>query len=417
MAVFKTSIVGVIIVILIWRILTLGFAEHYSRYDDNDDIAKALSWDSAFPPALFKQSRWVEKQDPAKAEALLIKSIEGDPTNALAYAKLAEWVEARKRGGEAETLMNRASDLAPLQIPVQLAAGAFWMRQGRLDAALAHWDVVLARRSSLRSQLYPVLLALVSTPQAAAPFAHLLQDNIPSWWTSFFVYAVRSAPSLDEVRLLYRWRRVNQQPISREERRTVIERLEKEGQWLEAYFVWLNNLDKQQSGALGNLYNGSFELPLSNEDFDWRTPGVRGVQVGTAVTAGAEGEKAVRLEFQDTPVRFQHLYQHLALSSGHYQLQGFLKLDSLQAKQGLQWQLKCLQAKSGILLGNSERFMGSTSWQPFSFDFEVPATECPAQELKLVLVGRFPDDFKVKGTAWFDAMSIRRVKLKSPRYP
>ncbi|MEZ5582113.1 MAG: hypothetical protein R3F37_04400 [Candidatus Competibacteraceae bacterium] len=134
------------------------------------------------------------------------------------------------------------------------------------------------------------------------------------------------------------------------------------------------------------MYNGGFELPLSDEDFGWRTPRVRGVLVGTATTAGTQGEKALRIVFQDKPVRFQHLYQRLALSSGRYRLQGLLKLDSLRATHGIQWQLQC-QPKPKVL-GTSERFLGTTQWHPFSFEFDVPKTNCPGQELRLVLIGR-----------------------------
>lgn len=407
MQLIKGFSLTIVACVLIWRMMTLGLAEHYSRRGGDQDIAKALSWAPDHAPALFQQARRLTKEKPTAAETLLIRSIAGDPTHAPAYAELAVLRAARHATREAAVLMNTASHLAPRRVPVQLTAGTFWLRQGHLDLALGHWDVALTLRPSLGNQLYPVLLTLLTDPRAASAFPGLLKEP-PPWWPSFFAYAARQGENLDVLRWLYRWSRTNDRPLSSEERRAYIARLQKEGQWLEAYFVWLNSLDKPQSAVLGNLYNGGFELPLGDEDFNWRNPGVSGVMVGTAVTAGAQDSKALRIVFQDKDVAFQHLYQRLVLPPGRYQLRGLLKLDSLQATQGLQWQLKCQAMQGTALLGGSERFLGSAPWQAFAFDFAVPAGDCPAQELKLVLAGRLAQDFKAKGTAWFDAMSIRR---------
>jgi tetratricopeptide (TPR) repeat protein len=401
----KLGLLVIVAGLLTWRIMALGLAEHYIRQGGPPAITQALSWDPDDPAALLEQGRLLAEQESPTAETLLINSVQEDPTNAQAYIALADWWEKQGMTRQASDLITVAANLAPQRVPIQLAAAAFRLRQGQLEQALSHWNVALALRPSVRQTLYPVLLQLLTEPQAR-PALFTVFNEIPSWWGSFFIYAANKAEALDTVRLLYRLMRTHDQPLDSEQRRHYIARLQREQHWLEAYFVWLNHLDTQQRKVLGNVFNGGFELPLSDEDFAWRTPSVQGVGVDTATTAGSQGDKALRIVFQGKPVRFRHLYQRLALSAGRYRLQGLLKLDSLRATHGIQWQLQC--QPNPIVLGTSERFLGTAPWQPFFFDFDVPVEDCPSQELRLVLMGRSSQDFTAQGTAWFDAISIIR---------
>jgi len=390
--------------LLSWRITTLGFADHYALQDGPDDIDRALSWFPDNPTALFEKGLRLSEQGEPSAKTLLVDSIQVNPTNARAYISLAEIWERQGLLQQSSDLFSLADQLAPRRVPVQLAVASYQLRQGQLEQTLRHLNVVLTLRRRLRQSLYPFLLHLLEDPQARSALSTLLGEA-PNWWGNFFIHTVNKAEKLDTVRTLYRLMRTHDQPLDISQRRRYVARLQREQQWLEAYFVWLNHLDTKQRKALGNVYNGNFELPLSDEDFGWRTPSVRGTQVDTAVTDGAQG-KSLRIIFRDEPVRFRHLYQKLALSPGRYRLQGLLKLDSLQTKQGIQWQLKCHPKR--LVLGTSEQFLGLVPWQPFFFDFEVPATGCLGQELRLESTGHFTEEFRVRGKAWFDAMSIIR---------
>jgi tetratricopeptide (TPR) repeat protein len=403
-SIFKPAFFLLIAGFLSWRIITLGFADHYALQDGSDDIDRALSWYPDKPAALFEKGLRLSEQGDPNAETLLINSIRMNPTNARTYIGLAEIWEKQGLLQQASDLFSLADQLAPRRVPVQLAVASYKLRQGQLDQTLHHLNIVLTLRRRLRQSVYPFLLHLLEDPQARSALSSLLEEA-PNWWGDFFIHTVNKAEKLDTVRTLYRLIRAHNQSIDISQRRRYVTRLQREQQWLEAYFVWLNHLDTKQREALGNVYNGNFELPLSDEDFGWRTPSVKGAWVDTSTTDGAQG-RSLRIMFRDEPERFRHLYQRLALSPGRYRLQGLLKLDSLQTKQGIQWQLKCHPKR--LVLGSSERFLGLVPWQPFFFDFEVPATGCLGQELRLESTGHFTEEFRVRGTAWFDAMSIIR---------
>jgi hypothetical protein len=49
------------------------------------------------------------------------------------------------------------------------------------------------------------------------------------------------------------------------------------------------------------------------------------------------------------------------------------------------------------------------SWTPFSFEVTVPAADCAAQSLRLVLDARTPSERLVAGSMSFDNLSVDRA--------
>jgi hypothetical protein len=268
---------------------------------------------------------------------------------------LARHWEAKGEKRQAADLVSIASKLAPMRTRVQLQAADFWLRQAQIDRALVHWSVALRSEPAIHDRLYPVMLHLLENSATRPAFVTLLQDP-PEWWDDFFDYVADQAITLDTLRGVYRMRSGDSHPPSLAERSSFMRRLEREKQWLELYFVWLGSLDSQQLQVLGNVYNGSFELPLADKDvenehaapigFDWRAPKIRGVTVETAHTYGIRGNKALHVVFQGLRVHFQHLYQYLLLDPGKYQLRGWVRPEALQTERGVQWTVSCVDYES-----------------------------------------------------------------------
>jgi tetratricopeptide (TPR) repeat protein len=394
--------------------MVVGLAEHYARQQDPQAVASALAWLPKHPEALFEQARLTAETDPATAAQWLRQSAQANPTDGRVYMALAALQEQQGNVHEAKGLVTSASQLAPMRSVVQLEAGAFWLRQGNLFQALQHWNTVLNLGSSRYQQtLYPILLNLAENPKNRSAFQQLANES-PRWWTGFFKYTAKHSNHLAAVASLYRLGQPMQsndpdvEEQHNQEQQAYLNRLQQEGRWLAAYLAWIDGLDAQQLDALGNIYNGDFELPLADADFGWRVPRLHGVEVATASTPEAKGNYALRIVFQGRRARFRHVYQHLLLDPGHYQLQGLLRLDNFRTERGVQWTLTC-KTGTRITLGASERFLGRAAWQPFSADFQVPATDCGVQELRLALAGRFGQEFEAEGMVWFDNLRIKRL--------
>ena len=398
---------GLLVVIgfLTWRIFVTGLSNDYAAQGTPVGDARALHWQSDQPFALARQSQAFNKQTLPEAEITLQYAIRANPTDALPYLALAEQWQHLGHQHSAETLANIADTLGPLRIPVLARSAAFWLRQNRPDLVLARWGILLTIRPENKDLIYPVLLQLAEDPNTRDALLSLLQ-NPPEWWDQFFSYAAHSAMRLETVTFLYKRRNRNHVLPQVEEQKAYLERLWKEKEWLAAYLTWLSGLDATQRQRIGNLYNGGFDLPMTNFGFDWQISTPISVIIETLNVYTNEG-KAVHLHFKGERVHFKDLYQYLYLEPGHYRFQGQSRLDSLQTEHGLRWRVHCVSDEK--MLTQSELFVGSNDWQDIKFEFQVPKQNCPLQRLRLELEDRSAVEFEVRGDVWFDNLAINRL--------
>ncbi|TVR61246.1 MAG: hypothetical protein EA420_12435 [Candidatus Competibacteraceae bacterium] len=401
---------GIVLIagLLGWRIAVTGLAEHAVREDGPEATAEALHWRADHPLALYRQARDRAEREPDAAEQQLQAATWANPTDALIYLTLAEVWERGERQREASALVEIADALGPLRSPALARSAEFWLRQEQLDRALARWSQLLRTRPGTANQIFPVLLNLAEQPAGQPLLAPFLAEP-PEWWERFFIYAARNAPRAETVTFLYQNRQRQGALPTEAERRAYLDRLWRDERWLEAYLAWLGGLDEARIRALGNVYNGGFELPSSGVGFDWRMSSVRGAWVETARTYGMSGDRALRVRFDGQRVRFRHVFQYLYLEPGRYRLQGKVRLDNVRTERGLLWVVRC--APGGPPLVESERFLGWDQWRTFAAEFAVPETDCPAQILRLELDGRAALDFTVEGEIWFDDLAIVRLGM------
>jgi tetratricopeptide (TPR) repeat protein len=389
---------------LAWRIVILGMAEQHAT--ELDDPATALGWFAGHADARL-QSGLREQKDADAALAHLQAAIAANPTEGRSYAALGRLLENRGDDERARLAMETASRLSPQRSDVQMAVATYWMRQGDLERALVHWNTVLRHRPGLRAQVFPELLQLAGDPANHAAFLPLLGQPVP-WWPAFFIHAASKAPDVNTARVLFNLQQGGPNAPTPDMLRAWLARLQKEGEWLEAWFVWLNSLTKDQIGKMGYLYNGSFEAPISNLGFDWIHHKHPAVSLDTAATYDTSGERALRVSFRGLRAQFQNLHQYLMLPPGKYHLQGRVRPDNLQAEQGMQWALYCLGSREPIAV--SERFRGSQQWTRFRTEIIIPPEGCPVQTLRLELAGTIRLDFDASGTIWFDNLTIEQVR-------
>lgn len=393
-------------VLLAWRVLVDGMADHYAGMETPEGASAALRWRGDQPAALHQQALAASERDPAAAGRGFQAAVWADPTDALAFLGLAELWAGSGRQEAARKLAEIADVLAPMRSPALARSAAFWLNQNRPDRALERWSMLLRTRPQAAGQLYPVLLRLADDP-AARSWLQPLLDKPPEWWDGFFAYAAANAERPETVVFLYQQRSRAGGPLDGAEQRVYLDRLWKEGRWLETYLAWLGGLDERRQQGLGHLYNGGFELPVTGMGFDWRLSSPRGVAVETVETYGTRGGRALHVTFDGQRVHFQHVYQPLYLEPGRYQLQGRVRPDRLQAERGLRWRVRCGGPSARVLV-ESEPFVGSDDWRMFAADFTVPETDCAVQLLRLELDGRAELDFEAQGGIWFDDLAINR---------
>lgn len=401
----KWALVAVTGAWLAWRIVTLGMADHHAQ--ELKAPVAALEWDAHHPDALLKLGLRDTVENPEAALARLRAAVAANPAEGRAYAALGRLLEGRGEAELARQAMETASRLAPQRSDVQMEVAAYWMRQGDFARSLKHWDSVLRHRGGMRPRAFPELLQLAADPGHHGAFLSLLKQPV-SWWPAFFMHAARHAPDANTVRVLFNLQQEGPNAATPDMLRAYLARLQKDGAWLEAWFVWLNSLSKEQIRDMAYLYNGSFEAPFSNLGFDWiqqKHPAVSLDRVGTYETSG---ERALRVRFRGLRLKFAHLQQYLMLPPGEFYLQGRARPDNLQAEQGMQWALYCLGETTPVAV--TDRYRGSTPWTRFRTRFSIPPDGCSVQMLRLELAGTVGLDFDAAGTIWFDDLRIEQVR-------
>jgi hypothetical protein len=402
-------LLGLAAAFLAWGIVVTNMAELHVQSEVNGAAALALSWDQTNARALFSEGLRIANANPAQAITYLSSAVRNNPTDGPTYAAIARIKEDSGDLAAAESAMQAAAQMAPRRVDVQLEAAGYWFRRGDIARAMKHMDVALTFGGSLRADLFPDLLKLAEDPATReTAYARLLKQPV-AWWPQFFNHAAAKATHVETLRALFQMQAGGPNLATTDGLRAYLHRLQRENLWIESYLVWLNHLRKDQINAVGNLFNGGFEEPISNLGFDWIITPASQVVVDTATTYGATGHKALRVVFRGPRIQFQHLHQYVMLDPGTYTLHGRARPENFEAAEGLQWSLYC--AGEPQPLAHTERFSGTDHWQHFTVQFKIPAQNCAVQMLRLELAGRSALDYEAKGAIWFDEMSIARQTI------
>lgn len=386
------AVVIVLALVLGWRALVAGKAVLA------DVDAPAVRADPAFPRDA--------------SEAAWRARIAQDPSDHVALVLLARVLEQQGKVSDARAAMSEALQLAPADRQTLVEAGAFHLRMGNAAQAMPYLQQAADLYPEARAGLWPTFVAVIDGRRTDAYFAGIARDN-PDWWPEFFGYACAKVRNTDALQKMLGVR-ADAETAGASERRCLIDRMQRENLWPIAYQTWLNSLPARERQRIGYVYNGDFELPISNLGFDWTIPAQDGVIVATRPFDGAGGQRALKVEFVNKRWSLPPVQQYLMLVPGRYRFEGRGRADRLQTWLGVQWGLYCVPA-AARQLARSGPFLGTSGWEAWREDFAVPA-DCPVQLLRLELANPrrdavTPGDVaaRLDGAVWFDDLRVRSL--------
>ena len=399
-----------------WRAISLGLGAHFAAQAETGDDAKlqtARVWDPENQSALAGAARaaqiaartGAQSGDGEAASEAWAQLLRLNPGSSDAVLGLAATRPDAERG---DALVEQATALSASSPTSLKRAALHWLEREQPQRAMAAWSDALLADPGEGATLYPVLLKVLEDDRTRGLLAPYAMEP-PAWWEGFFQYASKNAHDVDTVRGLSGLRRApGAPPLSPVERESYVERLRKDGLTTEAYLVWVNGLDEPRRLSLGLINNGSFETPPSGVGWDWRIRSTRHLLAETAETYGTDGARALHLVFRAFNEPLSHISQELFLQPGAYRFSGKARPNGLKTSGGLQWVVDCAMGETRSRLGESERFLGSSQWEPFDFAFEVPEG-CERPVLRLIAAVRVSTDRRIDGSIWFDALRIQRV--------
>ena len=398
--------------LLIAGILFLGVRAVIERLDEADTQGtfSFLSENNrGFAGLLIEASQRQLKTSPKDALLILQKAIQKDPVDSRSYLMMGLAYEALGDVARAKILMKEAHQLGPRKPLNQIEIGQFWFRQNDIDEALWHWTVALEMKPELREKGFKDLMLFMDKPLYLDALKRLVTRHDPLWWEAFFYEATLHIKSLDHLKLLYAARLSSGFTISPLEEHALFERLFRERQWSDAYFTWMNQLTQPSMKRLGNIFDGGFSLPPSNEGFAWRTNPDPAYQIYVRDTPQRKPPHTLDVAFNGSkPRQVTPIHQFLLLEPGNFTLKGEVSTEQLKAGEGLVWSLKCL---NGLMITTTSLFQGNTPWRSFSQDFTVPQNpDCRVQDLSLTISADINQPFTYEGTARFSDLSIVPIK-------
>ena len=405
------ALTGLVAAVLVWRALAVGIDAINARNAAVAAQATAMSGATRAPVATVATGP-AGASGSGSSDAAWRQRLARNPSDVTALLALALDLERQGKGADASAAMQDVLRLAPGDPATLLNVAAYFQRVGdQAKALLTLRQVLDASQGDSNSNVLQVLLSALDTGRHHEYFEGIARDN-PSWWPAFFRAACTGAKNGGAVEALFATR-VKASVATADERSCVIGRLQREGQWTSAYLLWLNGLPLEQRQRVGYVFNGGFELPLTDTGFDWRVPAQEDVRVSIESTDGTASQRVLEVAFANKRYGAPPVHQYLVLAPGRYRFEGRGRTD-LETLLGLQWGLYCHdpRAREARQLAQSDRFVGSADWRGFQQDFVVPG-DCPVQLLQLDLAkpkgaanASSAVAVKLKGRVWFDDLRV-----------
>jgi len=335
-----------------------------------------------------------------------------NPTDARALVFLARELEGQGRRDEADAAVRQALRMAPADRSTLKDAAEFLRQTGSERSALRVMKRLVDLYPADGDAVWPIFTTIAASGSANEFFDRTAGEN-PAWWQPFMRYACdRSSDPAGLGRMMTV--RLQAAVLADDERRCVVARLQRDGRWSDAHQLWRATAPGENQDR-GGVYNGGFELPMSNLGFDWILPVRDGVTAGAQPVEGAIGKRALQVAFAGKRPDGPPVYQQLMLGPGAYRLALRGRADGMDSAYGAQWGMYCVAppSREPQLLMRGDRLIGSFGWMDFRYDFKVP-NDCPVQALRLESAyprhdaamagsGAAP----LRGTLYFDEISVR----------
>lgn len=189
----------------------------------------------------------------------------------------------------------------------------------------------------------------------------------------------------------------------------MIERMQRDGNWLDAYTLWVSLRGKVPEG----LFNPGFDQRATQRAFDWHWPeetsGPRGLRI-SQVSAAPQDGLMMEVEMTGRTALPQPMVtQPMLLFARKYRFSGRYMSDRMRTDEGLVWALRCASGGERFAQTAAMKDTGR-KWQSFTIDVQVPAECGNAVRMQLETAAPWEAKAGVAGVMFFDDFELKPVK-------
>ena len=337
----------------------------------------------------------------AREELAARTVIDSTPLDSSGFALLALLRERAGDRQEAEALMTMASKLNHRDNVADLWLLNDISAKRRYAEAFVHADAILRRKYGGSDRIAPFIFKTLSDPEALTALGRILAGPpIPYWRGPFMDVASRGLNQPAGMIAIFDSIVKAGGSVDASELGPTLTLLVSQGQFQQAYLLWLLDSPKSVIARSGNIINGDFGDTPSAAPFNWSA------QSGKFLIADASGYgrrgPALRLAYQDAGTPADLGEQLLVLSPGRYRLSGQWLTVGAPDPARVELAVVCANDQTGLASIAAADTHGA--WRPFSQSLSVPET-CAGQWLRF---RPRPVGDGVSVEAWFAGLSITR---------
>lgn len=338
-------------------------------------------------------------EDIAASRAALRQRIQDNPGDSTAWTRLLGSGEA----SVSDAVLRGAAAVAPYHPAVLRWRAAKAVEAGRLQDAVTLLVYLLHYRGSAEAALIlGRIIAIENGVEMLRPHLHTAEHWLLPVLVTLPSLNIPHAQALPLVAAA-----LEQGGLTDGARRWYMHSLKANGQWLDAYGLWL----AYQKQPVPLLYNGGFDQAFEQDGFDWEfTPAPRS-KAGVILEQVTVARRGLVLEADFTGRAFASpiLRQYVFAPSGTYRLRGEYMGSKLRTDSGLTWAVVCSSGRKA-LAGRSEGLKDTGGvWKTLEVEFTVPPDCGPVASLQLEPATAFEATAGMKGTVAFDNFSLLRT--------
>jgi hypothetical protein len=342
----------------------------------------------------------VEGQASAVSEAEC--ALVADMASPYRWCDLGEALVEAGPEGMSKYCFRRAAELAPNAPHILLRAANGYFRLDDAMAALACTRRILA--------IVPVHDQIIFSTYArmGITIEEALKSGLPEGdvrASRAFLEWVIAQPSIEDARRVWLWaapRGVINDFVADHYAAALV----RERQYEAAIDSWSSYLGaRNDRGANGLLFNGSFEREPLGETFDWRLLQFAGVEVERDPQVAYAGKASLRIHFDGRDnISYRHVRQDVVLPPGTYTLEARVRTNAITTDRGIALRI-CDALNEARFDARTADVVGTRDWTILRREVTIP----PPVRLMAIQIVRDPSekfDSAISGTAWVDDVKI-----------
>ena len=340
------------------------------------------------------------------------EALRRDPASAYRWCDLGEALRMAGQVEQAGYCISQALEHGPNIAPVLLRAAVFYFQVEQTRQGLECMYRVLEKTPDYDANVFSTYTRL------GGGIDNILKYGLPALQRPAQAYfrhllnQVLNQTEVSDVQKLWDWLTAHSL-VDDKLAGEYVDFLLKNHEYPTAVEAWTFQLGERKGGypETNELFNGSFETETTETTLDWKIRRAEGVEVTRDSSNAQQGRWSLRIRFEGKEnLAYSHITQRAVVKPGPHRFEAWVRTEEITTDQGIGWRIFDAESASRLDV-KTEQLVGTTKWTRLEKVFEVPV-QTRLLEVQLCRRSSLKFDNKISGTAWIDAVSLRRDEIR-----